>query len=272
MADPIQSTLLQALPLWTKFSLDTRRPTLDALASTTKDHTKSSQERRKKLADATKQFKKSVKTADTALATNSDDDDNHHKKVMEILGKECRTIVRAYQEEIDQLTRRCKFSEGNFFDLFKALYELPDPVPMLTSANEHLDAKVGQVHHLLKGMEEIQNEMEEHGKRYEGQLQEAKGELESVQYTLEEERKRYKELEKGHEKRRTDQKEKDRQMTMGGLSKVEREELISLRSEVTEYELEFKTLKNQDITIKKLNTKIEDLVENQEGELQREFQ
>lgn len=143
---------------------------------------------------------------------------------------------------------------------------------MLTSANEHLDAKVGQVHHLLKGMEEIQNEMEEHGKRYEGHLQEAKGELESVQYTLEEERKRYKELEKGHEKRRTAQKEKDRQMIMGGLSKVEREELISLRSEVTEYELEFKTLKNQDITIKKLNTKIEDLVENQEEELQRELQ
>jgi len=191
---------------------------------------------------------------------------------MDVLAKECRTIVRAYQEEIDQLTRRCKFSEGNFFDLFKALYELPDPVPMLTSANEHLDAKVGQVHHLLKGMEEIQNELEEHGKRYEGQLQESKGELESVQLTLEEERKRYKELEKLQERRRTDQKEKDRQMTMGGLSKVEREELISLRSEVTEYELEFKTLKNQDITIKKLNTKIETLVENQEEELQRELQ
>jgi len=282
MADPIKSTLLQALPLWTKFSLDTRRPNLDALASTTKDNTKSSQERRKKLAEATKQFKKSVKNAESTLTTiasasNTDDNDdnetnNSRKKVMEILGKECRNIVKAYQEEIDQLTRRCKFSEGNFFDLFKALYELPDPVPMLTSANEHLDAKVGQVNHLLKGMGEIQNEMEEHGTRYEGQLQEKKCELESMRLKLEEERKRYKELEKLHERGRNDQKEKDRQMKTGGLSKAEREELISLRSEVTEYELEFKTLKNQDITIKKLNTKIETLVENQEEELQRELQ
>jgi len=282
MEDPIKSALLQALPLWTKFSLDTRRPNLDAAAAATKEHTKSSQDRRKKLADATKQFKKCVKNAETALTNitsassdtdgNDDGENNDKKKVMEALSKECRSIVRAYQDEIDQLTRRCKFSEGNFYDLFKALYELPDPVPMLTSANEHLDAKVGQVNHLLKGMEEMHNEMEEHGLRYDGQLKGQKAELESAKLDLEEERKRYKELEKLHERRHNDQKEKDRQMKTGGLSKAEKEELISLRSEVTEYELEFKTLKNQDITIKKLNTKIETLMENQEEELQRELQ
>ena len=55
------------------------------------------------------------------------------------------------------------------------------------------------------------------------------------------------------------------------MSKEEKEELIELRREVAEYEVEFKTLKNQDITIKKLNVKIEDLIENQEEELQMEL-
>ncbi len=40
----------------------------------------------------------------------------------------------------------------------------------------------------------------------------------------------------------------------GALSLAEREELIRLRSEVAEYEVEFRGLKNQDITIRKLES------------------
>jgi len=40
----------------------------------------------------------------------------------------------------------------------------------------------------------------------------------------------------------------------GALSLAEREELIRLRSEVSEYEVEFRGLKNQDITIRKLES------------------
>ena len=93
--------------------------------------------------------------------------------------------------------------------------------------------------------------------QYEGRLGEKEGEVETLRKELEEERKRCKELEKEKERERDGRKEKDQQMKSGGLSKAEREELITLRSEVMEYELEFKTLKNQDITIKKLNAKIE---------------
>jgi len=55
------------------------------------------------------------------------------------------------------------------------------------------------------------------------------------------------------------------------LSLVEREELIRLRSEVAEYEVEFRGLKNQDITIRKLESKIEELEENKEEEIQMEL-
>ena len=36
-------------------------------------------------------------------------------------------ILKCYQEEIDQLSRRSKNCETTFFTLFKAIYELPDP-------------------------------------------------------------------------------------------------------------------------------------------------
>ena len=80
------------------------------------------------------------------------------------------------------------------------------------------------------------------------------------------------------------------------MSLAEREELIRLRSEVSEYEVEFRGLKNQDITIRKLESefiiyvctfsyctlpyaltiylqsgKIEELEENKEEEIQKEL-
>lgn len=57
----------------------------------------------------------------------------------------------------------------------------------------------------------------------------------------------------------------------GALSLAEREELIRLRSEVAEYEVEFRGLKNQDITIRKLEAKIAELEENREEEIQKEL-
>lgn len=37
-------------------------------------------------------------------------------------------LLKCYQEEIDQLSRRSKFCETTFFSLYKSVYELPDPV------------------------------------------------------------------------------------------------------------------------------------------------
>lgn len=44
-----------------------------------------------------------------------------------------------------------------------------------------------------------------------------------------------------------------------------------MRSEVAEYEVEFRGLKNQDITIRKLESKIEELEDNKEEEIQKEL-
>eukprot|EP00957_Ditylum_brightwellii_P027193 2055431-Ditylum_brightwellii.AAC.1 len=57
----------------------------------------------------------------------------------------------------------------------------------------------------------------------------------------------------------------------GGINKAEREELIQLRSEVAEYEVEFRGLKNQDITIRKLEAKIVELQENRDNEINKQL-
>jgi homeobox protein cut-like len=58
------------------------------------------------------------------------------------------------------------------------------------------------------------------------------------------------------------QKKDTKSADSSGLGKAEKEELMQLRKEVAEYEVEFRSLKNQDITIRKLEARI---VELQEG-------
>jgi homeobox protein cut-like len=57
-----------------------------------------------------------------------------------------------------------------------------------------------------------------------------------------------------------------------GMSKQEIEELIQLRREVAEYEVEFRSLKNQDITIRKLESRIVELQQGGEEELKRKLE
>jgi homeobox protein cut-like len=41
--------------------------------------------------------------------------------------------LKAYQEEIDRLTKRCKFAENAYLSVYKVLAEAPDPVKGLTA-------------------------------------------------------------------------------------------------------------------------------------------
>ena len=90
-------------------------------------------------------------------------------------------VLKAYQEEIDQLSKRSKFSESAFYSMYKSIYDAPDPVKLI---------------------EGITNQMSS-----------------SSTYQLEIER---------------------------------------LKNELRQYELEFQQLKNQDITIRRLETVIEE--------------
>lgn len=49
---------------------------------------------------------------------------------------EFKTLLKAYQGEIDTITKRSKFAENSFLNLYKLLAEAPDPHPLLEAAIE----------------------------------------------------------------------------------------------------------------------------------------
>lgn len=108
-----RQSVLPVLQFWKAFDLDSKRVLLDSQGSTMKSEKDASVRSRKKLAEMTKQFRR--------LATDTDK------------ASGAGPLLKAYQEEIDNLTRRAKFSESAFFQLYKGLYAAPDPAPALAA-------------------------------------------------------------------------------------------------------------------------------------------
>jgi homeobox protein cut-like len=262
METEIVSSLLSASSKWKTFSVDTRRSVLEKATSSAKTNNAQSQTARKALAESTRAFKKCIKTTE---AITTDD----QKAQFQRLSASCKGIVKSYQEEIDKLTKRCKASDNLVLDLYKGIAEAPDPAPLLNNSVKHLESMTGQVSHLLKGMEEMQRELESKDKNYTESENNQNEELSQTQKLLKEALAQNQKLEKQLSNAKSVSSSTQNEVSY--MSKEEKEELIELRREVAEYELEFKTLKNQDITIKKLNTKIEDLVADQEEVLQNEL-
>lgn len=263
METELISSLQIASAQWIAFSLETRKTSLDKAITAAKANNTQSQSARKLLAESTKSFKKCIKTTEQSISMNDEEKGQFQK-----LSSSCKDIVKSYQEEIDNLTKRCKASDSLVTDLNKGLNEIMDPVPLMKNAAEHLDSMSGQVSHLLKGMEEMQRELEFKHKEYSQSIKGHNDEMFQLKKLLEEANSKNKLLEKELKSVKTESSSHQKKSYM---SKEEKEELIELRKEVAEYEVEFKNLKNQDITIKKLNAKIEDLIANQEEELQREL-
>ncbi|KAG1771726.1 CASP C terminal-domain-containing protein [Suillus occidentalis] len=102
-----------ALATWKDIKLHELQKTLDAQGIEIVDNQKESILGRKQLADRTKEFKKIP------------DDE----KLNSFKG-----LLKAYQTEIDSLTKRSKVSENAFLNVYKVLAEAPDPYPLLEAA------------------------------------------------------------------------------------------------------------------------------------------
>ncbi|KIJ67999.1 hypothetical protein HYDPIDRAFT_83675 [Hydnomerulius pinastri MD-312] len=119
-----------ALATWKAINLHELQKTLDAQGIEIVENQKENVVSRKGLAERTKEFKKI-----------SDDE-----KLNSFKG-----LLKAYQQEIDNLTKRSKISESAFLNVYKVLAEAPDPYPLLeavveqtitSAANETLSAEV----------------------------------------------------------------------------------------------------------------------------------
>ena len=276
------SKLHAASSSWSKFDLDHRRSALVAAGNTTREGREQSAAARKTLAASTKNLKKGVATATTASSSSTNVDAT--KTAVADLAKIVKSTVKSYQEEIDALTRRCKSSDGAVSDLLAGLKSVDDPGPLLAAGATNLDAKVGQIHHLLAAMEEMNEEVTRE--------REGRAQVEEDSAAL---RKRLDEAERRAEVAERKAEEAFASASAakssaadaassapssgggavgagggsgGSLNAAEREELIQLRREVAEYEVEFRSLKNQDITIRRLETKIAEMERSSEEQMQ----
>ncbi|RHY07596.1 hypothetical protein DYB25_008168 [Aphanomyces astaci] len=113
MDSSTRALILTVTQYWKGFDLDSKRVMLDAQGVSMQEQKEHSLKSRKALAEHTKKFRKLVDTDKVAAMPS---------------------LLKAYQEEIDTLTKRAKYSDNSFFALYKALYEAPDPVPALDAA------------------------------------------------------------------------------------------------------------------------------------------
>ncbi|XP_041994011.1 protein CASP-like [Salvia splendens] len=105
---------------WKDFDLEKERTILDEQGIRIAENQENSQKNRRKLAESTRDFKKAS---------------NEEKLTL------FNSLLKGYQEEVDKLTKRAKFGENAFLNIYQKLYEAPDPYPVLNSVAEK-DAKL----------------------------------------------------------------------------------------------------------------------------------
>jgi homeobox protein cut-like len=108
---------------WKDFDLETWRVQLDDQGLQIGKNQESSLKNRRKLAESTRDFKKASQEEKT---------------------KSFPALLKGYQEEVDNLTKRAKFGENAFLNIYQKLYEAPDPAPALSSATE-LAGKIAEL-------------------------------------------------------------------------------------------------------------------------------
>ncbi|KAJ8646654.1 hypothetical protein MRB53_008402 [Persea americana] len=108
---------------WRDFDLEKERSVLDEQGLKIAENQESSQKNRRKLAESTRDFKKA--SADEKLSLFN-------------------SLLKGYQEEVDNITKRAKFGENAFLNIYQKLYEAPDPYPALASIAEQ-DLKLSEL-------------------------------------------------------------------------------------------------------------------------------
>ncbi|KAF8160792.1 CASP C terminal-domain-containing protein [Crassisporium funariophilum] len=134
----VEANFSAALTTWKDINLTELQKTLDVQGVELVDNQKESLLGRKALAEKTKEFKKIP----------------DEEKLNAFKG-----LLKAYQTEIDSLTKRSKASDNAFLHVYKVFAEAPDPYPLL-------DAAVDQAVKVAEAMEqeaELQRLREENG-------------------------------------------------------------------------------------------------------------
>lgn len=108
---------------WKDFDLEKEKSILDEQGLRIAENQENSQKNRRKLAESTRDFKKAPNEEKLSLFNS---------------------LLKGYQEEVDKLTKRAKFGENAFLNIYQKLYEAPDPFPVIASISEK-DSKLSEL-------------------------------------------------------------------------------------------------------------------------------
>ncbi|KAH8554201.1 CASP C terminal-domain-containing protein [Umbelopsis sp. PMI_123] len=132
-----------AISFWKNANLGSLQNELDQQGLEIVEKQKDGLISRKKLAEQTRDFKK---TSD-------------EEKLQQIKG-----LLKAYQTEIDSLTKRTKYSENSFLSIYKLLADAPDPTPFLEAAVDQSTKLIDQ-ESLIEENKMLRQQLEEANKQ-----------------------------------------------------------------------------------------------------------
>ncbi|XP_022765869.1 protein CASP [Durio zibethinus] len=231
-SNPSSSPVPVVSNFWKEFDLEKEKSLLDEQGLRIAENQENSQKNRRKLAESTRDFKKA--SAEEKLSSFN-------------------SLLKGYQEEVDNLTKRAKFGENAFLNIYQKLYEAPDPYPALASIAEQ-DLKVSELESENRKMkielEEFRTEamhlknqqatirrLEERNRQLEQQMEEKVKEIVEIkQRSLAEENQKTLEVLKDREQSLQDQlrQAKESVSNMQKLHELAQSQLFELRAQSEE--------------------------------------
>ncbi|KAG0478069.1 hypothetical protein HPP92_012788 [Vanilla planifolia] len=111
---------------WRDFDLEKERSGLDELGLKVAENQEISQKNRRKLAENTGEL---YVAKECIIILFPDFKKASSEEKLNLFN----SLLKGYQEEVDNLTKRAKFGENAFLNIYQKLYEAPDPYPALSS-------------------------------------------------------------------------------------------------------------------------------------------
>ncbi|KAB2011937.1 hypothetical protein ES319_D09G053700v1 [Gossypium barbadense] len=230
--NPSSSPVSVVSNFWKEFDLEKEKSVLDEQGLRIAENQENSQKNRRKLAESTRDFKKAAPEEKLSLFNS---------------------LLKGYQEEVDNLTKRAKIGENAFLNIYQKLYEAPDPYPALASISEQ-DLKISELESENRKMkvelEEFRTEsmhlknqqatirrLEERNRQLEQQMEEKVKEIvEMKQRSLAEENQKTLEVLKDREQSLQDQlrQAKESVSNMQKLHELAQSQLFELRAQSEE--------------------------------------
>ncbi|XP_019614890.1 PREDICTED: homeobox protein cut-like 1 isoform X1 [Branchiostoma belcheri] len=195
------------------------------------------------------QFQKELDSTATELANRQDESDQSRKRLIEQsrefkkntpedIRKAVAPLLKSFQAEVDNLSKRSKAAEASFLSVYKKLIDIPDPVPVLEHS-QALQKKVQRAQDVEVENEKLRETLEEYNKEF--------AEVKNQEVTIKQLREKLRETEEKMEslaQGRAKEKEKELQRAFAEKERQLQETQMSVATKLGEAEHKSTTLQS----------------------------